>query len=145
MDLNEAQTRRRIIDKRLALAGWDVRDAAQVTQELDIDLHGSHSTADEFAGSALHPDNPFAGHQFADYALRLHGKPVAVIEAKRTMRDAEVGREQALGSSRIFQSDGTIAYRNNHGLVQWLGSAVAGCVHRVAYKIVTRPVCAWSA
>ncbi|HAH08080.1 MAG TPA: restriction endonuclease subunit R [Elusimicrobia bacterium] len=103
MDLNEAQTRHRIIDKRLALAGWDVDDASQVTQELDIDLRQTHSATGSLIGHALAADNPFAGHRFADYALSLHGKPAAVIEAKRTMRDAELGREQALQYAKNIQ------------------------------------------
>ena len=32
---SEAQTRQEIIDKRLALAGWDVDDPSQVTEELE--------------------------------------------------------------------------------------------------------------
>ena len=34
----EAETRQEIIDKRLALAAWNVKDPSQVTEELDIDL-----------------------------------------------------------------------------------------------------------
>lgn len=103
MDLNEAQTRKRIIDKSLALAGWDVGDAAQVTQELDIDLRGTGAAPTNPPGHSATADNPFAGHQFADYALKLHGKHVAVVEAKRTMRDAKLGREQALQYAQNIQ------------------------------------------
>ncbi len=35
---SEAQTRQQVIDRRLALAGWNVKDPSQVTEELDIDL-----------------------------------------------------------------------------------------------------------
>jgi type I site-specific restriction endonuclease len=38
VDLNEVETRRRLIDARLRLAGWEVDDPSQVSQELDIDL-----------------------------------------------------------------------------------------------------------
>ncbi len=48
-------------------------------------------------------DGPFAGHQFVDYALNLHGRPAAVVEAKRTVRDAELGREQALQYAQNIQ------------------------------------------
>ena len=34
--MNEAQTRQELIDKALRLAGWDVADRSQVTQELPI-------------------------------------------------------------------------------------------------------------
>jgi len=36
--ITEKQTRQELIDKRLALAGWNVRNPSQVTKELDIDL-----------------------------------------------------------------------------------------------------------
>jgi type I restriction enzyme R subunit len=87
---SEADTRRQIIDDRLRLAGWDLDDPTQVIQELDIYVA-------EGAAAAVreHARRPYAGHQFADYALVLRGKPTAVIEAKKTSRDAEVGQEQA--------------------------------------------------
>ena len=78
MSLTEAETRRQLIDKNLLLAGWNVQDPSQVIQELDIHL--------EAAGIPVmkDPPSPYTGHQFADYALQLHGTPVAVVEAKRT-------------------------------------------------------------
>ena len=36
MPQNEAETRKQIIDKMLACAGWDVDDKSLVTEELDI-------------------------------------------------------------------------------------------------------------
>ncbi len=87
--MDEAKTRQEIIDHRLGLAGWDVRDASQVIQELDIELaKAGHPIVSE-------PRTPFEGHQFADYALLLRGKPAAVLEAKRTSKDAQLGQEQA--------------------------------------------------
>ncbi|MFA7685276.1 MAG: DEAD/DEAH box helicase family protein, partial [Candidatus Gracilibacteria bacterium] len=84
----EAQTRWEIIDKRLAKAGWDVKNPSQVTPELDIWIglpEGVTEARDEFQG-----------HQFADYALLGEdGYPLAVVEAKKTSRDARVGQEQA--------------------------------------------------
>lgn len=67
--MNEAETRQKIIDANLRLAGWNVNDPSQVIQELDIYL--AH------AGVPVPADlgNPYCGHQFADYALLLHGKP----------------------------------------------------------------------
>jgi type I restriction enzyme R subunit len=89
-DLSEAETRRRLIDEDLRLAGWNVDDPSQVIQELDIKL------ADSQAASVSEAQSPYAGHQFADYGLQIRGRPVAVVEAKRTSSDAELGREQAL-------------------------------------------------
>ncbi|NQT59632.1 MAG: DEAD/DEAH box helicase family protein, partial [Bacteroidetes bacterium] len=38
----------------------------------------------------------YSGHQYSDYVLfGRDGKPLAVVEAKKTSKDAEVGREQA--------------------------------------------------
>ena len=90
MTFTEAETRRKLIDEKLRLAGWNVRDPSQVIQELDINLSdaGVHKMAE--------PKTPYSGHQFADYGLLLHVKPIAVVEAKKTSKDAELGQEQAL-------------------------------------------------
>ncbi len=100
MDLNETQTRRRIIDKQLALAGWNVDDPAHVVQELDIDLTGDRPGGHSVVAAGK---DPYTGHQFVDYALRLNGKSIAVIEAKRTSKDANIGREQALQYAQNLQ------------------------------------------
>ena len=39
MKLNETETRQQIIDKRLAKAGWNVKDPSEVTEELDIGVN----------------------------------------------------------------------------------------------------------
>lgn len=98
MELSEAETRRRLIDEDLRLAGWDLDDPSQVIQELDIKL------ADPAAPRVAEPESPYPGHQFADYGLLMHGRPIAVVEAKRTSKDAELGREQALRYATNLQS-----------------------------------------
>jgi type I restriction enzyme R subunit len=85
---SEADTRQAIIDQRLRLAGWNVDDPSQVIQELDIYVR-------EGKTGAGREERRYAGHQFADYALLLRSKPAAVIEAKKTSRDAQLGQEQA--------------------------------------------------
>ena len=91
--MDEAQTRRDLIDRNLRLAGWKLDDASQVIQELDIEL------AKAGFPQVLEPKiHPYEGHRFADYALLLRGKPSIVVEAKRTSRDAQLGQEQALQS-----------------------------------------------
>ena len=117
MALNEAQTRRQIIDTKLALAGWNVSDPSQVTEELDIDLSQAGHKVDE-------PTSKYSGHQFADYALLLHGKPVAVVEAKKTSKSAELGKEQALQYAQNLQKihGGElpfIFYTNGHDTYLW--------------------------
>ncbi|MBK9290432.1 MAG: DEAD/DEAH box helicase family protein [Bacteroidetes bacterium] len=82
---NERLTRKEIIDNRLKQAGWNVTDRTQVIEEFDI-----HLTVVE------EPITPYAGHQYSDYVLLgKDGKPLAVVEAKKTSVDAALGREQA--------------------------------------------------
>lgn len=82
---NEKLTRKEIIDNRLKQAGWNVTDRTQVIEEFDI-----HLTVVE------EPTNPYSGHQYSDYVLLgKDGKPLAVVEAKKTSVDASIGREQA--------------------------------------------------
>lgn len=84
---NEKLTRQEIIDKRLKKAGWNVSDRTQVIEEFDI-------IVDPCAVEAS--TTPYAGHQFSDYVLLgKDGKPLAVVEAKKTSVDAAIGREQA--------------------------------------------------
>lgn len=95
--MNEAETRQHIIDAQLALAGWNVGDPSQVTQEMDIDLKAAGVSV------AAEPTTPYSGHQFADYALLHHGKPIAVVEAKRTSKDAAPGQAHAIRYARNRQ------------------------------------------
>jgi len=97
MAKSEAQTRQEIIDKQLALAGWDVNDVSQCTQELDIDLVAAGIPR------VAEPTSKYDNHQFADYALLHRSKPIAVVEAKKTSKDARVGKEQALKYSQNLQ------------------------------------------
>jgi type I restriction enzyme R subunit len=88
MSKSEAQTRSELIDQHLAQSGWNVKDPTQVVEEFDI-LTGLPEGVDE-------PRTPYEGHQFSDYVLLgKDRKPLAVIEAKKTSRDAAIGREQA--------------------------------------------------
>lgn len=84
-DITETETRRRFIDLMLREAGWDVLET-----EGDI-RPGKACIEVEVAGM---PNN--AGKGFADYVLfGTDAKPLAVIEAKRTSKDAAVGKHQA--------------------------------------------------
>lgn len=84
-DISEAETRRRFIDLMLREAGWDVVDT-----EGDI-VSGKACVEVEVDGM---PNG--AGKGYADYVLfGADGKPLAVVEAKRTSKDANVGKHQA--------------------------------------------------
>ena len=117
MPVNENQTRKKIIDKRLKVAGWNVSNPTQVTQELDI-WGGLPQGVRE-------PQTPYGGHLFADYALlSREGTPIAVVEAKKTSIDAEVGKEQARNyAEKIQNSNGGsmpfVFYTNSYDIFFW--------------------------
>ena len=84
-DISEAETRCRFIDLMLREAGWDVLETEGDIQPskagIEIEVDGM-------------PNN--AGKGYADYVLfGADGKPLAVVEAKRTSKDANVGKHQA--------------------------------------------------
>jgi type I restriction enzyme R subunit len=85
---SEHHTRKDIIDINLRTAGWNVADRSQVIEEFDIEV-GLPEGVNE-------PVTPYQGHQFSDYVLLgKNAKPLAVVEAKKTSKDAAIGREQA--------------------------------------------------
>jgi len=84
---NEKQTRKEIIDHRLKQAGWNVNDRTQVIVEFDIVVDSNLVRV---------APTPYAGHQYSDYVLLgKDGKPLAVVEAKKSSIDANIGKEQA--------------------------------------------------
>ncbi len=111
---NEKLTRKEIIDHRLKKADWIVTDRTQVIEEFDI----LFTVVEE-------PPTPYAGHQFSDYVLLgKDGKPLAVVEAKKTSVDDAIGREQA--KQYCFNIQGTQGgelpfcfYTNGHDIFYW--------------------------
>jgi len=88
MNRTEVQTRSELIDQLLDQSGWNVNDPLQVVEEFDI-LTSLPQRVSEAR-------TPYEGHQFSDYVLLgKNGKPLAVVEAKKTSKDAALGREQA--------------------------------------------------
>lgn len=84
----EHQTRKDIIDLALEASGWNLNDPTQVVEEFDILVKPANSLAETASR--------YEGHQFSDYVLLgKDGKPIAVVEAKRTSKEAALGREQA--------------------------------------------------
>jgi len=83
---NEKATRKEIIDKLLLDAGWDVTDSSSVVEEFQITL----------SETVLKAASAYSNHRFCDYTLMgRDGKVLAVVEAKKSSVDAELGREQA--------------------------------------------------
>lgn len=84
--LSEAETRKIFIDIMLEEAGWEILDkkGAIVPSKACIEI--------EVQGM---PNSQNKG--YADYVLfGSNGKPLAVIEAKRTTKDPKIGRQQAI-------------------------------------------------
>lgn len=116
---SEADTRQQLIDRDLRMAGWNLDDPTQVTEELDIDL-----TVGGRQLRSVRDPHPYRGHQFVDYALLGRGRPLAVVEAKRTSRDAELGQEQALQYAQNLQRINggklpLVMYSNGHKHFFW--------------------------
>lgn len=111
---NEKLTRKEIIDNRLKQAGWNVTDRTHVIEEFDIQL----TIVED-------PTTPYKGHQYSDYVLLgKNGKPLAVVEAKKTSVDAALGREQAKQYCYNIQSTQGVDlpfcfYTNGHDIYFW--------------------------
>jgi type I restriction enzyme R subunit len=124
---NEKHTRKEIIDHRLQQAGWNVNDAMQVVQEFDIIVNSD---------LVKEAPTPYAGHQYSDYVLLgKDGKPLAVIEAKKSLVDANIGKEQAKQYCHNIQNEkgGELPFcffTNGHDIYFWnLGNYPPKKVH----------------
>jgi type I restriction enzyme R subunit len=109
-EFTEAQTRQHLIDVDLKEAGWFNLNQGR---ELEYPVKGMPLTA----------DNP-RGNGFVDYVLwDDNGKPLALIEAKRTTKDIEVGKHQAfLYANCLEQMHGqrpVIFYTNGYETKLW--------------------------
>jgi type I restriction enzyme R subunit len=115
--MNEAKTRKQLIDKQLQEAGWNINDQSQVGIEYDI--------AVDLPEGVSEPQTPYQGHQYSDYVLYgKDGKVLAVVEAKKTSVNAELGREQAKQYCQNIQNEsgGELPfcfYTNGHEIFYW--------------------------
>ena len=76
IDISEFETRKQFIDLDLKIAGWDSTNIRE-----EVEVKGMTNTQE-------------IGH--VDYVLYgENGKPLAVVEAKRTSKDAKIGQQQA--------------------------------------------------
>jgi len=107
LHFDEAQTRKNIIDSMLLDADWDINNPDSVGQEVEV----AHQPTDSGLGYA---DYVFYGDD---------GKPLAVLEAKKTSEDAEKGRQQAKHYADGFEKETgqrpIIFYTNGFDLRIW--------------------------
>ena len=84
LEYNEEQTRHHLIDSMLRSAKWDVRKDKEDSDEVKQEFPVKHQPTQ-------------TGDGFVDYVLWDHetGKPLAVIEAKKTSVSAKIGQTQA--------------------------------------------------
>ncbi len=111
LDFSEEETRLKLIDAQLGAVGWDVglrgQDTDQVVQEMKV----LHQPTD-------------SGEGWADYVLMgENGKPLAVIECKKTAVDADKGKMQAKyyadGIEKEYGVRPIIFYTNGYEIFIW--------------------------
>ena len=111
LDFDEETTRLRLIDSMLVDAGWEVgtqgANTEFVVQEEEV----------QFQPTAT-------GIGYADYVLKDDsGKPLAVVEAKRTAKDSNIGRKQAQlyaeGLEKMHGQRPVIFYTNGFDIWMW--------------------------
>lgn len=112
---NEKLTRKEIIDNRLKQAGWNVTDRTQVIEEFFISVENN----------VVNEPSPTYNSEFSDYVLLgKDGKPLAVVEAKKSSVDARIGEEQAKQYAYNIQKQFSCElpfcmYTNGHDIFFW--------------------------
>lgn len=125
---NEDNTRKWLIDRDLRMAGWDVpaglASNESVGQEVEV-LYQPTSTTKGYCDYVLWDDN---------------GKPLAVIEAKKTSVHARVGQEQARlyadGLEKMHGQRPMIFFTNGHDI--WVWDDAAGYPPRYVYGFYSK-------
>lgn len=128
LSYSEADTRRYLIDRMFVDAGWDVADGTQDTEEVKKEYPVKHQPTNSGEGSA-------------DYVLfDDNGKPLAVLEAKKTAEDAQKGRTQAKhyadGIEKEHGQRPVIFYTNGYDL--WIWNDEAGEPWRRLYGFYSK-------
>ena len=128
LKFNEADTRRRLIDMQLISAGWKVGENGSNTTEVAQELEVHHQPLP-------------TGKGFIDYVLwDDDGKPLAVIEAKRTAVDPNDGKTQARlyadGLEKMHGHRPVIVYTNGYQI--WLWDDAQGYPPRKIYGFYSK-------
>lgn len=96
-DINEAKTRKALIDPALKKAGWDVSNSAQVGIEIPVDGFDQEAwkKLEVQIRVAEKTPNVQLPKGISDYALyRENGEIIAVVEAKRSSFDPRLAQAQ---------------------------------------------------
>jgi len=90
--MNEAQTRKEYINKALQKAQWSKNGSCQYIEEYEMEkVWGASGIAEPTAAYGTE-------HEYADYLLLGRDEqPLAIVEAKRTTKNARIGQQQANG------------------------------------------------
>jgi type I restriction enzyme R subunit len=128
MAFNEEETRKYLIDQMLADEGWKVGKGTTDTEEVKKE----YPVTDQPTPS---------GDGAADYVLMDdNGKPLAVVEAKRTGKNATDGRKEAeLYADALEKKHGqrpVIFYTNGYDL--WIWNDAAGEPPRKIYGFYSK-------
>ncbi len=111
LEFSEEETRFKLIDEQLLAAGWKVGPRGKNTDEVAQEVEIMHQPTTSGVG-------------YADYVLMGgNGKPLAVIEAKKTAEDAAKGKMQAKyyadGLETMHGVRPIIFYTNGYEIFIW--------------------------
>jgi len=129
LDFNEEETRLQLIDTQLTAAEWNVGPGRQSTDSVGKEV-------------LVHDQPTDSGDGYADYVLydEGSGKPLAVVEAKKTAVDPEAGRTQAKcyadGLEKEHGQRPVIFYTN--GFDTWIWDDAGRCTPRKLYGFYSK-------
>ena len=111
LDFSEEETRFKLIDEQLAAAGWKVGNRGQSTAQIGQEVEVLHQPTDSGLG-------------YADYVFwDENGKPLGVLETKKTAVDADRGKMQAKyyadGLEKMHGQRPVIFYSNGYETFIW--------------------------
>lgn len=111
LNFNEAETRKYLIDMELRDVDWDVAENDQSTDEVGQEVAVKYQPTPSGNGSV-------------DYVLwDDDGLPLAVVEAKKTAKDARIGKKQAKDYADALEKQygqrPVIFYTNGHDIFIW--------------------------
>ncbi len=124
----EDNTRKWLIDRDLRMAGWNVPNGTASNESVGQEVEVQHQAT-------------ATGKGYCDYVLwDDNGKPLAVIEAKKTVVDARAGQEQAKQYADALEKQHNqrpmIFFTNGHDI--WVWDDAAGYPPRSIYGFYSK-------